>query len=85
MVERIMIVSETPGDSRTMFRALDDLLLGQNLSNDEMSLRRGERCWTGLRCRDRRKSSQANHRRRRSRPLKSGHRGLGTNRQATAF
>jgi hypothetical protein len=33
MIERIVIETETPGDSRTMFRVrTDDLVIGQNLT-----------------------------------------------------
>jgi hypothetical protein len=33
MIERIVIETETPGDSRTMFRVrMDELVVGQNLT-----------------------------------------------------
>jgi hypothetical protein len=42
-IERIVIETETPGDSRTMFRVrIDDLVLGQNLTAAQAHLIVGE-------------------------------------------
>jgi hypothetical protein len=43
MIERIVIETETPGDSRTMFRVrMDDLLLGESLTAAQAHLIVGE-------------------------------------------
>jgi hypothetical protein len=43
MIERIVIETETPGDSRTMFRVrMDDLVIGQNLTAAQAHLIVGE-------------------------------------------
>jgi hypothetical protein len=43
MIERIVIESETPGDSRTMFRVrMNDLVIGQNLTAAQAHLIVGE-------------------------------------------
>jgi hypothetical protein len=43
MIERIVIETETPGDSRTMFRVrMDDLVLGENLTAAQAHLIVGE-------------------------------------------
>ena len=43
MIERIMIETETPGDSRTMFRVrMDDLVIGENLTAAQAHLIVGE-------------------------------------------
>jgi hypothetical protein len=43
MIERIVIESETPGDSRTMFRVrVNDLVIGQNLTAVQAHLIVGE-------------------------------------------
>jgi hypothetical protein len=43
MIERIVIESETPGDSRTMFRVrMNDLVIGQNLTAVQAHLIVGE-------------------------------------------
>jgi hypothetical protein len=42
-IERIVIETETPGDSRTMFRVrMDDLVIGQNLTAAQAHLIVGE-------------------------------------------
>jgi hypothetical protein len=77
MIERIVIETETPGDSRTMFRVrMDDLVLGKNLTAAQAHLIVGE-VLDGSRCRVRQKSLQSNHNRpraktKRSRPF-TGH------------
>jgi hypothetical protein len=53
MIERIVIETETPSDSRTMFRVrMDNLVIGENLTAAQAHLK-SARCWTGLRYRDR--------------------------------
>jgi hypothetical protein len=43
MIERIVVESETPGDSRTLFRVrMDDLVLGENLTAVQAHLVVGE-------------------------------------------
>ena len=43
MIERIVIETETPGDSRTMFRVrMNDLVIGQNLTAAQAHLIVGE-------------------------------------------
>ena len=43
MIERIVIETETPGDSRTMFRVLmDRLVIGENLTAAQAHLIVGE-------------------------------------------
>jgi hypothetical protein len=43
LIERIVIESETPGDSRTMFRVrMNDLVIGQNLTAAQAHLIVGE-------------------------------------------
>ena len=43
MIGRIVIETETPGDSRTMFRVrMDDLVIGQNLTAAQAHLIVGE-------------------------------------------
>jgi hypothetical protein len=43
MIERIVIETEAPGDSRTMFRVrMDDLVLGENLTAAQAHLIVGE-------------------------------------------
>jgi hypothetical protein len=43
MIERIVIETETPGDSRSMFQVgMDDLVLGENLTAAQAHLIVGE-------------------------------------------
>jgi hypothetical protein len=88
MIERIVIETETPGDSRTMFRVrMDDLVLGENLTAAQAHLIGGE-VLDRITLHGRRKSLQSDP----DRPAVRGDfaalrlaAGSGTNRSGSAF